>query len=136
MHNVITVCVDQNEGLDIAGRIYHRCLREPQTFLDMNQLLLKVEEVFDTVKYPAAAMEHRVFGKPSKEPQRKREQSMAETHSDHSPGKKATFVVQVQYRQNATWQGQVVWSEKNETKNFRSALELIRMIDSATRTED
>ena len=45
--------------------------------------------------------------------------------------KKATFIVQVMYRQNATWQGQVVWSEKNETRQFRSALELIKLIDSA-----
>ena len=46
--------------------------------------------------------------------------------------KKATFVIQVQYRQNATWQGQVVWSEKNERKPVRSELELIKLIDSAT----
>ncbi len=47
------------------------------------------------------------------------------------PLKKATFVVQVQYRQNSTWQGQVVWSEKNQSKPFRSSLELIRLMDSA-----
>ena len=46
-------------------------------------------------------------------------------------GKHATFIVQIQYRQNATWQGQIVWAEKNETKYFRSALELIKLIDSA-----
>lgn len=46
-------------------------------------------------------------------------------------GEKATFVVQIQYRQNATWQGRVVWAEKNEAKQFRSALELIKLIDSA-----
>ena len=46
--------------------------------------------------------------------------------------KKATFVIQVQYRQNATWQGQVVWSEKHERTPFRSELELIKLIDSAT----
>lgn len=44
---------------------------------------------------------------------------------------KATFIVQIQYRQNATWQGQIVWKEKDETKKFRSELELIKLIDSA-----
>ena len=46
-------------------------------------------------------------------------------------GDKGTFVVQVQYRQHATWQGKVLWAEKNETKQFRSALELLKLIDSA-----
>ena len=45
-------------------------------------------------------------------------------------GEKATFIVRIQYRQNATWQGQVTWAEENKTMNFRSALELIRLIDS------
>ena len=46
-------------------------------------------------------------------------------------GGKGTFVVQVQFRQHATWQGKVLWAEKNETVNFRSALELLKLIDSA-----
>ncbi|MBC8529389.1 hypothetical protein H8699_08115 [Christensenellaceae bacterium NSJ-44] len=46
-------------------------------------------------------------------------------------GKKATFMVQVQYRENASWQGQITWVEANQTRNFRSALELIKLMDSA-----
>lgn len=49
---------------------------------------------------------------------------------------KGTFVVHIQCRQNATWQGNVVWAEKNMKKNFRSALELIKLIDSALSEED
>ncbi|MEA5002668.1 MAG: hypothetical protein VB081_04135 [Christensenella sp.] len=136
MQNVVTVCVDEKKNMDIAGRICHRSLCEAQKFLDMNQLLLKIESVFDRVKYPAASMEHRVFGKSLKVQQEKRDHEMGKIAKEHSPGKKATFVVQVQCRQNATWQGQVVWSEKNEVKHFRSALELIRLIDSATQAEE
>ncbi len=46
-------------------------------------------------------------------------------------GKKATFVVNVQYRQNATWQGKVLWAETGKSCNFRSALELLKLIDGA-----
>ena len=46
-------------------------------------------------------------------------------------GGKGTFVVQIQYRQHATWQGKVLWAEKNETVPFRSALELLKLIDGA-----
>lgn len=46
-----------------------------------------------------------------------------------------TFVIRVQYRQNATWQGQVTWAEGQETRSFRSALELLKLIDNALETE-
>lgn len=43
---------------------------------------------------------------------------------------RATFMVRIQYRQNATWQGQVTWAEKQQTMLFRSALELLKLMDS------
>ena len=46
-------------------------------------------------------------------------------------GEKGTFIIQVQYRQNSTWQGKVVWVEQNRTQHFRSTLELIKLIDGA-----
>lgn len=51
-------------------------------------------------------------------------------------GKKGTFVVHVQYLENATWQGEIVWAEKNESLKFRSALELLKIMDSALGTTD
>ena len=49
-------------------------------------------------------------------------------------GECATFVVHVMYRQNATWQGSVLWEEAQERQNFRSALELIKLIAGALET--
>ena len=46
-------------------------------------------------------------------------------------GRKASFIVRVTSRQNATWQGSISWTEKGLTKHFRSALELLKLIDSA-----
>lgn len=43
-------------------------------------------------------------------------------------GKKGTFVVHVQYLENSTWQGEIVWAEKNESLKFRSALELLKIM--------
>ena len=42
-----------------------------------------------------------------------------------------TFVVQILSAQNATWQGTVTWTDSRRSESFRSALELIRLIDSA-----
>lgn len=40
-----------------------------------------------------------------------------------------TFIIKILNKQNATWQGSVTWVEEKKTQNFRSALELIKMID-------
>ena len=42
-----------------------------------------------------------------------------------------TFVVNVCYCENNTWQGYVIWAEKNKKEYFRSALELMKLIDGA-----
>lgn len=42
-----------------------------------------------------------------------------------------TFVVKILDRQNATWQGEVTWVEEQKIQRFRSALELLKMIDGA-----
>jgi hypothetical protein len=42
-----------------------------------------------------------------------------------------TFVVDIKYRQNHTWQGVVKWVEQKKELPFRSALELIKLMDSA-----
>lgn len=45
-------------------------------------------------------------------------------------GERETFVVRILNTQNATWQGTVTWTDGKRTESFRSALELIRLIDS------
>ena len=44
---------------------------------------------------------------------------------------RGTFLVKVDYCQNNTWQGRVIWAEENRVEHFRSALELIKLIDGA-----
>jgi len=50
---------------------------------------------------------------------------------------KGTFEISVKFMQNSTWQGQIHWIEKNQKQNFRSALEMIKLMDEAlAETED
>lgn len=44
---------------------------------------------------------------------------------------KTTFIVRVQYTQNNSWQGTITWNEKNQTQHFRSALEMLHLMDNA-----
>lgn len=43
---------------------------------------------------------------------------------------KAIFLLEIQHRKNATWQGSITWVERQNKQYFRSALELIKLIDS------
>lgn len=49
---------------------------------------------------------------------------------------KGTFIVKINHTDNASWQGQVTWADKNITKNFRSTLELIKLMDGAITSEE
>lgn len=46
-----------------------------------------------------------------------------------------TFIVKILNKQNSTWQGSVTWVEEQRTQHFRSALELLKMIDGALENE-
>ena len=46
-------------------------------------------------------------------------------------GAKCTFEISVRFTQNATWQGQIHWAEKGQKQNFRSVLEMLRLMDEA-----
>ena len=53
------------------------------------------------------------------------------------PGKNTrTFIIQVKGTINGTWQGTVDWVEKNKRVAFRSALELIRLMDSSISVQE
>jgi hypothetical protein len=51
------------------------------------------------------------------------------TASDNS------FLVKIKYRQNSSWQGTVQWIETGKTQNFKSCLELIRLMDIAVTSD-
>lgn len=40
------------------------------------------------------------------------------------------FVVHVKFQQNATWQGNIKWTGNGKGENFRSALEMLKIMDA------
>ena len=66
-----------------------------------------------------------------RQPEKEVTQFMAEEALHSKNGEKATFTIQVQFRQNATWQGTIAWMENKKIQQFRSALEMIKLMDNA-----
>lgn len=42
----------------------------------------------------------------------------------------ATYIVEIKSQENHSWQGILTWVNQNQSKPFRSALELIKLMDS------
>lgn len=134
--NLVNICIDRVEAPYYKGRLYHKYEKEPQVFGDIGQLLWMMESVFDRSGYPQSSTKNRSF-------RERQEYTSGEGASQVADigdvlkqnGDLATFVVHVKYRQHSTWQGEVVWAEQNKKQTFRSALELLKLIDSALEDE-
>lgn len=42
-----------------------------------------------------------------------------------------TFILKILDRKNSTWQGSILWVDKRNEQYFRSALEMLKLIDEA-----
>ena len=60
-----------------------------------------------------------------------RTREIQEINIKDTPAAENSFLVKIKFRQNASWQGTVQWIESGKTQNFKSCLELIRLIDLA-----
>ena len=50
--------------------------------------------------------------------------------------KKGTFILEINDTQNQSWQGQIEWVQGRKKENFRSLMELLRLIDSVVGDEE
>ena len=130
--NLMNVCIDRKFGKEITGRCYNRYSQYPVQFDAMNHLFIRMDQLMDTIDFPQSSTKKREFFKRRhcKENGGTVKVKTAEEILKES-GKKATFVVNVAYRQNSTWQGKVLWAETGQSCYFRSALELMKLIDNA-----
>lgn len=135
--NMIVNCVDSRAGGSFTGRLYHSYSDKPKHYSDINGMLLAMDNFYDHIQFPMASTESRTFRKTyGKSDRKEKVRLMQDKQICKQNGRQATFIIQVQYRQNATWQGKIIWTEENKAHHFRSALELIKLMDSVLGAED
>ena len=128
----ICICVDEYDPHSILGRIYQSGNETPLYFNEIGRMLILTDRILDEQHYPQPSTSGRSFMKRKQNQSKAKERTPMQKKTEVTQkGGKGTFVVQIQYRQHATWQGKVLWAEKNETMQFRSALELLKLIDGA-----
>lgn len=133
--NLVVICMDGTADTDFQGRCYHRFSAAPMAFSSTMELLKALESFYDEIGFPRATLMCRSFTQDpapgtAAEDQTKKIVQEAE-HILEQKGDLATFVVHVQHRQNATWQGKIVWLNRKEEQYFRSTLEMLRLMDQA-----
>ena len=117
---------------NISGSLYNTSLERELPFNSTTQLLLLMEKLLDELNFPQRAVNERSFGQPAAAQTQPPAQSQSPAQTGAAAGKcLATFRLNVIVRQNASWQGTLVWVEQNVEAHFRSALELIKLMDSA-----
>ncbi|WP_252198198.1 hypothetical protein [Clostridium sp. MCC353] len=132
--NLLCICIDKAGGGRYVGRMYDKYSKQPFLFEELGQLVNRMEYLFDRIGYPQASTAVRHFAKDKTNRIQKKEGMMQVLKTEDiisQSGSRATFVVHVQYRQNATWQGNIMWAETQQCSSFRSALELLKLIDGA-----
>lgn len=141
--NLTNICIDQLSDGEYGGRIYHKYKKEATYFSESGQMISILDHFFNEINYPQASTKYRSFQKkkkgetapaPKKQEQLKQVQTVDEMLEPH--GKEATFVLHVQYRQNSTWQGKLIWIEEEAEETFCSVLELLKLLDSALVKEE
>lgn len=131
--NLVNICIDKVQNENLEGRLYHKYNKSAMEFHSISGMLNEMEKLFDWIQFPQAATRQRTFFEDRESAVRQKEAVQVTAAKDllGYSGDKATFVVHVRYRQNATWQGDILWAEKKKKLHFRSALELLKLIDSA-----
>jgi len=114
------------DGRSIAGTIGNKLYAEEITFMNTGQFIFAIDDLQNDLSFPQENMQRRKFSgaNGASQPTSKAPQQ------NFTGNPLATFKVAVMFRQNASWQGSVTWVEKEMESPFRSALELLILLDS------
>ena len=129
--NFINMCIDNIDDGELSGRIYHCYSKEPWKFTNILQLIELADDFFDRLEFPQASTSARSFTSTQFLGVDRLDKVQSPEDFIENRGQKGTFFLNVRYRQNSSWQGSVTWVEEQREQHFRSALELLKLIDGA-----
>lgn len=121
------VSIFQETAGDFQGKIYYPGSVITQIFSSAWQMVKEIEA--DILQN---SFSQNTFELCSKNAATKKNGQQEQPKDKHKFDKVlCTFFIQIQYCQNATWQGIIYWLEKRQTKTFRSQFEMLRLIEEA-----
>lgn len=124
-YRTMVVCIDRYDNRVPVGRLYNPFCPGGIQFHGVVEFLRKVEDLLDQMRFPQSQAVVRSFVRSASFKWEAPDEEAAHE------GACGTFSLKVLFRQNASWQGSVAWLEGNKEESFRSAMELILLMDSA-----
>lgn len=119
-----------------AGILYHPAEQRGFRFESLIELIKLCERLYNSADFPQQTHKLRDM-RPGRGGEKTKDiEEMAMDNKDIPRGSEPTFIIKVQYRQNASWQGTIKWVEGNVERRFRSTLELIKLMDDAISDQD
>ena len=117
------------EDKNPSGFFYNRYYGQEIAFGNLTRLLLLIEDMMDEMECPQASVQSRRF---TKEPKQLERVSMAQQRPPQPEENAiATFTVKVLFRQGPAGKENSAGKKAKKEKSFRSALELVKLMDSA-----
>lgn len=114
--STLRVCIDKIDGYQICGRVYCRMQKDAIPFQDFNELLLKVDLLFEEKGFPQSFQEKKEFGqKEIKENSfycYRPELFLTEEEIRSFHGEVRTVDLVIQSRRHTSWQGFVIENEQ------------------------
>lgn len=123
--NVMTIRVTSYRDSCLKGVLSGAQMEGERVFSSAIELLLLIEHMMDQTNTPQRNEEPRSFPTafmPAVPGAGNRPGGQAGTET------LAVFQLNVMFRQNATWQGSLLWVDQGQEAHFRSVLEMLRLL--------
>lgn len=118
-----------NDNESLAGKIYNPHCSDGKCFQNLTQMILLINDLLGEVKYPQNTVEFRSFNRNSESDKTKISTININNEDISEESDVSTFKLNIMFRQNADWQGEISWVDTNTGKSFKSVLELITILD-------
>jgi competence protein ComGF len=119
------ICIDGYENKVMRGKILNAYYADVISFRSTMDFILSMEKLLEELNWPQSFSSKRAFKKVEDNT------LLTEANKTVKAGELATFSIRILFRQNSSWQGSILWHEKNQGESFRSVLELLTLMDSA-----
>lgn len=134
MSTQAVVFIRSYEEKELVGNAFSEYYQRGFSFENTVGLLEGLESLCDTLSFPQSSVRYRSFA--GGQPGVKSGKKVSLVGVSENGNAKASFMVHVQFRQNATWQGSLQWLEEGKQMNFRSVLEMLKLMDEALEEAD
>jgi len=134
-HDIKTILIKvySYENQNLYGTLKNSILGKVKHFENLTQMLSQVEQLLKASESNEAFSNHKLRLRSAMQ---RIEPDELISRSDGKAGTVrkepiATFEVKVIFQQSATWQGAIIWSDRNIEQHYRSVLEMITLMNGA-----